>query len=385
LVQFVAFLLPFALYGAIGGNAQVTPTLVISGGLAFVIADFYALQLFVLRAEDRARFYAICEAGSNIARVAVTIGLLESGFGTGSVLFGAWIAGSVVGIGLALPIVNRILSRELVLRARYHDLRKELLTPAVRAVPLGVGSWINDVSDRVILMHFEGQGAVGVYSANYALGSRLVTALSQPVNTLMWPRILQASVKKDEEAVAREIALGFRAYMWLASLPTAVLCLHPSWVTAVVLGPQYRSANVVVALVAVGTFFQGATTYVSRGIEISGRYGFMSLATLAASALNIAGNLILVPIIGLAGAAAATTVTYIGLFVFYVIWERRTLVFIRSRVYLPPVVVAVAAVYLGQLSSTRGSWLTAATLLGIYGAAAAATLWRLSAIRNQVS
>lgn len=381
--QLVGFVVPFALYAAIARSEHVTPMLVATGGLAIALADFYALQLFVLRARDRPRLYAICEGGSNAARVAVTILLLESGFATGSALFGAWIAGSVVGIGISSPCVNRLVSPGIVLRSHYRDIRKELLMPAFRAIPLGVGSWINDVSDRLILLHFEGRGAVGVYSANYALSSRLVAALSQPVATLMWPRILEASGSGDEEAVAREIAMGFRAYMWLGSLPTAILCLHPSWLTGVLLGPQYRNANAVVALVAVGTLFQGATTYITRGIEIAGRYGFMSLVTLGASAINIVGNLVLVPIVGLPGAAAATTATYMGLFLFYAILDRPTLASIHPAAYLPPVVAAVAAVYLAQLASVRGGWLTAATLLGVYGSAAAATLWKMTVAWNQ--
>jgi O-antigen/teichoic acid export membrane protein len=77
--------------------------------------------------------------------------------------------------------------------------------------------------------------------------------------------------------------------------------------------PRWSAVSAVIAFTAIGVFFQGVYLLTSIGLNITKQTRYYPVATISASALNVALNLMLIPRFGMYGAAWANGAAYAAL------------------------------------------------------------------------
>ncbi|THE62868.1 flippase [Salinadaptatus halalkaliphilus] len=234
-----------------------------------------------------------------IVRFTVTAGLLLVGYG----LLGL-IVGYIVGLFVAITIGAAIFTYKA------WDLlstKLELVAPrplVTYSVPLAMTSVVFVLMGHVdyfVLGFFLDSDDVGIYRVGYMLGSGLMIIFNS-LSPVFKPLIAES--RDDLELVERRFRIMAR---WIAgiTLPiTIVLSLGASSYLAVLYTPQYAEANAVVALLA-GAFlfnvtFGGPDGSLLQGLGYS-RYVFAN--TLALFGVNFLVSMVLVPIVGIEGAA----------------------------------------------------------------------------------
>jgi O-antigen/teichoic acid export membrane protein len=88
---------------------------------------------------------------------------------------------------------------------------------------------------------------------------------------------------------------------------------------------KFQEAHTLLPFLVIGLVLSAVTIYFRPGLMIHKRASKIAVATFYASILNIALNVILLPRIGLVGAAIATTVSYAGIVVFLAYQSLRVL------------------------------------------------------------
>jgi O-antigen/teichoic acid export membrane protein len=88
---------------------------------------------------------------------------------------------------------------------------------------------------------------------------------------------------------------------------------------------KFQQAHTLLPFLVIGLVLSAVTIYFRPGLMIHKRATKIAVATFYASILNIALNVILLPRIGLVGAAIATTVSYAGIVVFLAYQSLRVL------------------------------------------------------------
>jgi O-antigen/teichoic acid export membrane protein len=176
----------------------------------------------------------------------------------------------------------------------------------------GLGLWMVNLSDRLVIGAFMTPDALGLYGAAYTLGSMLLLA-SAAFFLPAYPRFMSAVVDRDEARLATEMRT-FHRYTCLAVVPGAIFLaalMHPA---LLVLGGSEFDVDIVVGLLIVAGIFidqwNGLSHYVLAAFD---RTVFLQNAWLVAGALNIALNLVAVPLWGLRGAGAATLISFLVL------------------------------------------------------------------------
>ncbi len=101
------------------------------------------------------------------------------------------------------------------------------------------------------------------------------------------------------------------------TIAVALVTAIPAWILGprlvrFVYGPQFADAGVALRLILPGIVAYSVVAVLSRYITGRGRPGTGTLILVAGLALNIAANLVLVPIHGIRGAAAASSISYIA-------------------------------------------------------------------------
>lgn len=275
------------------GNAHLLRIVVCSG----VLFGLDALVLASLRAQERAVAFCVLSAlqfGSALAlNLLFVVGL---GWGVEGILIGNLIANAAV-----LPAALFV-ARPSDWRPRW-DLAAPLLRFGLLLVPVMLAGWVMNVSDRYILGLFHDLEEVGVYGVGYKFGMLIELAVVWPFQ-LAWPAFAFAI---SERADHGETYAHTLTYLTLV-LTTAVLGL--SLATRALLpglvGEAYADAYRLVPIIAFAYACNGVQYCVAPGLHVAGRTVVATGIAVAAALLNLLLSLLLIPWLGMMGAAWAT-------------------------------------------------------------------------------
>jgi O-antigen/teichoic acid export membrane protein len=186
-------------------------------------------------------------------------------------------------------------------------LASPLLRFGVLLIPVLLSSWVMDLSDRWVLRLYAGLSDVAIYAVGYKIGMVLQVAVVWPFQ-LAWPAVSFSISRREghRETYSRTVTL--LAAVMAAAI--AGLTLLSRVGLPIVAGPAYRAAYQVVPLVALAYAFNGLHYALSPGVHLAGRTRYFPPLALAAAALNLALNFLLIPPFGRLGAAWSTAVAF---------------------------------------------------------------------------
>jgi len=230
--------------------------------------------------------------------------LLLSGFG----LFGAIIALLIIGTITFVIAFSLIISQIGFKFPTFSEL-KPYLRYGMPLTPNAMIMWIIHSSDRYIIGYFIGMAAVGVYSAAYAMGN-LITFFLTPIMVILFPTISKLYEEKRIEEVKNYLKYSLK-YFLIFAIPSAfVLSVLAKPLLRILTTAEFVSGSIVVPFVAFGVITFGIfqiciyITHLAKKTELN----VILLGTSAFS--NIILNIILIPYIGILGAAIATLISY---------------------------------------------------------------------------
>ena len=198
------------------------------------------------------------------------------------------------------------------------DFLRIFITYGIPLIGLSVASYVLSSSDRYMIGFFMGADAVGIYSAGYQLAETSVSVFSSFLMTAFFPVIVQTFEKSGREST-QHLVSDLMGYYLMLALPVVfgvtLLCKE---MTSILLGKSFFAAYQVLPVVSAGVFFLGLSMYFNKSFELKEKTSHILSITMSASILNIALNLILIPMIGILGAALSTLISYMLSFGFSV-------------------------------------------------------------------
>jgi O-antigen/teichoic acid export membrane protein len=227
-------------------------------------------------------------------------------------IFRANLAGSVLVFALLLPLVFSLLEP----RADRAVLGK-MLPFGLTNVPAYLGAMMVQVIDRPIVQAFLGLGMLGVYQANYRLGFVMMVFVG--LFEYAWRPFFMREALKDDAQARKLFARVFTYFMLAALLSFLALSWGlPVAVSTPIFGhrllkPAYLAGLPVVPVVLLAYVFQGMYTNFIAGIYIKERNKALPAITGLGAAVNVGANLLLVPRMGIMGAALATLFAYMAM------------------------------------------------------------------------
>ena len=285
----------------------------------FTLAILMAVTLFAMRgvldailetrrAAGEAAWYATLETfalGVGFALAAALVIITDAGA-----------AAALAGMAIAAAIAMLVGLPPLVVRARRDRARRvRLATFFAYGAPITaslVFEYLLSVGDRFIIVAFHGDAPTGAYAAGYGIADRSVDIVFIWLGMTAAPLTVMA-LEHDGPDAARRVAKDAARLMGLIGIPAAVgLAMIAEPLAHVLidkaLAPQSAS---VMPLVAGGALLNGMMVYFFHKAFVLGRRtGDMALLMALGAGVNIALNLVLIPIMGLIGAALATLIAY---------------------------------------------------------------------------
>jgi O-antigen/teichoic acid export membrane protein len=241
----------------------------------------------------------------------------------------------------------------------------------------GATGFVYRSADIFLVLYILDSGAVGTYGVAYA-AARLLMLFSTAFNFLGAP---VSSELESGGGITDAVKVNRSVLRWLTvlSIPALVpLVFFPAEFISVLYRPRYAEGGMVLAILAVGFAIHNVLGAQGSILEALGRSRLIAVNSAVGAATNVAANLVLIPRIGIEGAAIATVISYV-LMDLLLVSEVRYLTDanLLTRKVVAPVVVALPWLgvtrYLSPLIPGTLPWLV---FLGV----AFATVYLLSVV-----
>ena len=279
-----------------------------AGVLAF---DAMAIVPFAaLRMERRPRVFARIKFLNILITVVMNILLLVV---VRMGVMGIFISNLVASLSTILMLLPTI-RRNFTIRLD-GSLMKALLRFGLPFVPAGLATMAVQVIDRPILRSLTDDATVGIYQANYRLG--IFMMLIVQMYDFAW-RPFYFSTAKDPNA--RKIFA--RVLTYLVLFMCGVFLLVSLFVGDIVkieffghhlIHPSYWVGLDLVPVVLAGYLFLGISNNMSAGIYIEKKTTYMPPIAFVGAVVNVGANYLLIPTMGMLGAAWATLFAYVAM------------------------------------------------------------------------
>ena len=275
-------------------------------GILFLDA-LAVLSFLLLRAEERSLIFAI-QKFANVAVNLLLNYLFIVTFNRGlRGLFEAHLVSSAFTFMVLLPFSVRRL-RPAVDRATI----KKLLAFGLPYLPSTLAVVAIDIMDRFILKSLTDVRTVGLYSAGYKLG--MIMSLVVAAFRFAWvPFFLNTSRQQNAPITFSRVLTYFTLVCATVFLATSLFVddlVRLELGSLTVFGPKYWHSTVVVPVVLLAYLLFGLQLNFIVGIYLKEKTAYLPAITIAGAVVNAAMNFVLIPILGMIGAAWSTVLAY---------------------------------------------------------------------------
>ncbi|MEW6506530.1 MAG: polysaccharide biosynthesis C-terminal domain-containing protein [Bacteroidota bacterium] len=193
---------------------------------------------------------------------------------------------------------------------------KKMLKFAFPYLPGAIAAMAVQVIDRPIVLAMTDAKTLGIYQANYKLGIFMMLFVS--MFHYAWQPFFLNNAKEEnaKDLFAKILTLFLLAASVIWIVLTLFVSDFASWEVLngkTIIGKNYLSGLYIVPAVLLGYLFHGLYVNFTAGIYIEEKTKFFPLVTGIGAVVNILVNILLIPIIGILGAALATLFAYMAM------------------------------------------------------------------------
>ncbi len=304
---FAPLLAPFII-----GRADTTSIFCLAMAYIAVNGMFYLVQN-QFRWALRSKQYAICSILVTLITALLSV-ILVYIFQLG---LGGLLAGMLGGasVGFLYGIINLRDSYKWVFCG---DRLKEMLLFSAPLVPSGVAVFLSNYIDRLMINHFLTLEDLGVYGIGFRI-SNVVSLVLVGFQGALMPLIYKNYHLVD---TPRQISLIFRTFLFFAFLMCFFLVGFSRELLCVFTVPDFYGAADVMRFLVPALLLSNMYIF-APGLGIAKKTCFVLFINIAVAVFNICANCILIPILGIQGAALATLLGYTLSFFLYLLLSQR--------------------------------------------------------------
>lgn len=297
----------------------------------------------ILRSEGRTILFNICELLGKSLGISFSIAaLVFLALDLHYYLAGLLLAEGSIVVGILLWFRSR---GYLHLRLAEMHLARQAFAFSAPLIAYEIASVILDSGDRVLIGHYLGLAQVGFYSAAYSIATYTEEALMTPVNMALFPMYMKIWVNQGAEATARFLSRAFDIFFTAACGILLVVLLTAHGLITLLASKKFSAAESLLPVLVAGLLTYALHIFFNAPLLIHRKSMVLTVVTVLCCGGNIGMNIILLPRIGIMGAAVATWISYFALVLGLAVVSRRYLPFRIPALGMLTDLAAAAAVF----------------------------------------
>ncbi len=274
----------------------------------------YSLSSEFMNLSGRFKTFSVIQA---------SYGLVNLAFFGGVVVLGG--RANADGLWLVLVLLNGLFAISTSLLMRKHlgrlnapttsvpsaELLARLRRFATPLLALAVASWLINYADRYLISYLLTTADVGIYSIGYGIGAKMLLLVG-PFIIHLSSRLYQLRGNGGSGLAAWHLQRRYLLpYASVGLLACLVFYLGQNWIGSLVLSEQYRAAFAIGPIVAAGYLCLTLINLLEIKWYAYSQTKYLLIHTTVGAIVNISLNLLLIPVMGLIGAALATLLGYL--------------------------------------------------------------------------
>ncbi len=373
---------------ALVGEPDLAPFLLVGVlYLAFFTLDYFAQR--ALQGFEAIEITGITKAVRGVVKLVLAVGFVLLGYDALGAFVGYMLAYVVAAtIGFVYLYVRYY--RDVERGPRENGLRRRIGEYSIPITVTSTAVTIDRYFDTVLIGFFVGPVAV----AFYTVGKQVIRFVETPAIALGFTLSPTYEAQKEQgksDITAKIIQEGVSHTLLLYVPAAAGLILVAEPLIELVFGDPYLGAVPVLQILTIYAVFYAVDNLVGSGLDFLGRARERAIARTGSALLNVALNLVLIPSMGVVGAAIATVISY-GIYTLTNVYILSTEVKLRYRYLFEQLLATVAitgvmsaAVYLFVDSITGFSTMFAVAGLGVVIWGGFVTAFGLLDVRRVIS
>ena len=271
-----------------------------------IIMSLEEIILSLFLALKYVKTYSILIILGTLAEVSLIFVLVARGFG----LWGVVISMLIVKSSMLLLEFLLAIKRIGIKMPTFRDMGS-YLSLGVPLIPSGFSRWIVKSSGLYIIGFLMTSADVAVYSIAYAIGSAVLIFLA-PLQAVLRPALSEVWNKAKTDEVNTFFAYPLK-YFLMISIPSifgTYIMAKP--IISILSKPEFIDTGwIVVPIIAFASLLNGVYVIAVWIFSLIKKTRYVIGMWICAALINLCGNLILIPKIGVLGAAISTLISYL--------------------------------------------------------------------------
>lgn len=271
-----------------------------------ILESLNALSLNYFRTFQQMNKYSIFLITQNYITVLLVTLIILYGYD----IVGAAIALLSAKIITFIVMISFIISEIGIIIPKFRNL-KGYLEFGLPTLPEYLSTWIINSSDRYLVAIFLGTAFVGYYSPGYALGNMIIMLLS-PISLVLPPILYENYDNNNIEGVQTLLKYSLK-YFIAISLPAVVIISALSKQILTILSTTEIAAQgyMITPIIAMSALLFGIHAILVEVIFLKKKTKITGTMWTIAASINFGLNLILIPFMGILGAAITTLIAFL--------------------------------------------------------------------------
>jgi O-antigen/teichoic acid export membrane protein len=334
---------------AVFGGADAAPYIKLSSLLVFLTAvDNLVIDFFA--GFQRVKRYSGLQLAQTFGEMILVSYFVLSDFG----LFGAIVSLLLVR-GIIFFVGILWISSDIGISRPDFSAFKLYLPLTIPIIPTALAYWFINLGDRYVIGYFMNSEAVGIYSACYGLGAMLGLFYA-PLSGTLFPTMVRCYMANDLDGLNTYIKYSAKYYLMLAIPAVFGLSILSKSLLLTLTTPEFVGSYGVISIVALANLLYYYSLIINYILNLHKETKKASIVYMASSVINVAMNLLLVPLMGIMGAAIATLLTFAfhSLTISWLAFKKMSyevdLIFI-SKSIISSIIMALGVLFLNPLGA----------------------------------
>lgn len=220
--------------------------------------------------------------------------------------------GILLAEGIVFVYCLRYALKNLGWRPRFIDapVVRESMLYGLPLLGLNVSGFVTDWGDRFLLSYFRGAAELGLYTAGYNMANYATMFFVPALNSALIPVTMNVWNEEGSDPTRRSLE-SFLRYYSLVALPVVfgVSAVAPELISLLA-SEKFAGSATVIPWVLGAKVIQGAYYPFLAGLFLTKRTGWLAIFLAGAAALNLGLNWVMIPSLGMKGAAITTLIAY---------------------------------------------------------------------------
>jgi len=287
--------------------------------MSVILMAIYQAPLAIFKVLQMAKHFLLLNVVVTISSVSLTlIFLILLDLGLLSIFLGTFI-GALIGCITSIIFIKDWFTLSINIKAIPKALKYSL-----PLIPHSLGTFLFTGANRIILERYVSLEELGIFSLGSKI-SMVTLLLVGTFNMAYNPHFIQIAEKNEKLAVdSNKIVIGYW-YVGVLSMVLGVL-IFSDIISGIMTTRAYSGASTVMIIISFSSIFRGLYTFAVSPFFFKKKTIYIPIITFIAGLVGLLLNYLLIPVLGIEGAAYATVFSYLLTFIIAIVLSRKVMI-----------------------------------------------------------